>query len=383
MKRYLVLAALAACNWTKFDDLQNSTWAHSQKVPDGVGSTDYAVAIAPVTDTSSGNAGSLAVLGTNATSYSQLDFDAKGNASNGAQNALSGDGIVQLSMQPLFIGDNAGNVVLAQGDGVAISVLYGAADMPGVTTVPSTGSADGATLMGSLLVIASGTTLISIDTSKLVPTVTTCNATASGGTMIAPVVALAHDAAAIYAWTTDGSLLSFTPPLAATTCAANATTFTATGFQPTPGSRVFIAGSHAVLVGHDASTTGQVFVADLTKTGMSGTAVLEGLDGMVSSTLAPMGTNLEYFLALGYPGRAVNGITSGQVELYTYDAMNATLDTTVVETLENAEPANGQLFGRDLTVMTFNDVGVLAVAAKGELFVYYQTLEYPVDTRHH
>ncbi|HTR53698.1 MAG TPA: hypothetical protein VMJ10_23550 [Kofleriaceae bacterium] len=389
MNRYLVIAALAACNWTTFDDLQQSTWVDSQKVPSGVGSTDYALAIAPLSGT--GSAGSLAVLSGNAAWYSQLDFDAKGNASNGYSSALADDNVTQLAPQPLFVADDTGNFALVQSGDIStpISIVYGPAAGPLSVAQAFPGSADAATFVKTSLVIASGQSLITVtfNSGGAMAQTMTCMAEDPSGMAVAGIAAIGTDATVdnspLYAWTTDGKLLSFALPLSSMpACLATATIFTATGFQPAPGSRLFAYDGHAVLVGVDTNSNGQVFVADTTMTAMSGAAALS-VTGLASSTLGGMGTSGEFFLALGYPNRAVNGVTSGQVELYNYEQTKGTLGAGVAETLENAEPANGQLFGRDLAVMPYNGVGVLAVSAHAELFVYYQTLEYPDDTRQH
>jgi hypothetical protein len=379
-----MFAALAACNWGTFDDLQDSTWVHAQKAPDGVGSSDYAVALVNATD--SMHPGALAVLGATDTTYSVLDFDAKGKVSAGFNTALADSQaeIAQLPAQPVFVSDGAGNVGLAQTGTAGFGVVFGSGSGPTFdifTNVP--GVATAATYAGTSFIVAAGSQLVAIDTTVPTPIPTICDATDSSSAAITGIAALAADASSLYAWTTDGRLVSFTLPIAAPTCTANATTFSSpASFMPAQGSRIFISGTHAVLAGHDGSGAGQVFVADLTATGATAAPVLT-VESLVAETFGPMGTSAEAILALGYPARSVNGVTSGQVELYKYDMASATLDPSIVETLESAQPGNDQQFGRDLGVMKLNGFGVLAVAAKGELYTYFRTTEYPDDTRQH
>ena len=44
--------------------------------------------------------------------------------------------------------------------------------------------------------------------------------------------------------------------------------------------------------------------------------------------------------------------------------------------LHDAEPESGQLFGRSVTTMKFNDKQILVVAANSEVFAYYKTALY-------
>jgi len=70
-------AALGACKWTEFDDLQNETWVGSTEKPN-VKSSDYGVAIQRGATLADG--GTLVVIGANQATYSELAYDAKGGS---------------------------------------------------------------------------------------------------------------------------------------------------------------------------------------------------------------------------------------------------------------------------------------------------------------
>jgi hypothetical protein len=102
-------------------------------------------------------------------------------------------------------------------------------------------------------------------------------------------------------------------------------------------------------------------------------------DGVLSSAVATF-DGMTY-VVLGFPNKEVKNVTAGDVEIYDLDPATGALGTTPSETLSDAQPENGQLFGRDVTTMEYNGHTVLVVAASNEVFSYYRTSLYPTDTR--
>ena len=384
-----LVVALAACDWRTFDDLSSQTWVHSQQTPSGVGSTNYALGIAPVEG--SPRPGALAVLGNDEPTYSVLAFDASGGTTvAGSPVRLGQQSFTSLAPQPVFVAGAQQQVAAAaatmvNGTTPAIAVVYGAAETPKFTTVPvAAGQPDdpgAATFAGSTLVIAAGMQLYQVDTTAAMPVPVSCSLVDPLTTGPDAIAALASDGTNVYAWMQSGALLAL-PQALGTSCAATATVATTAGFTPGAGAKLLLSpGSHyAVLAASDASGKGAVFVVDLLATGATATAGLAP-GGVAAAALGALGpAPAMTYLALGFPDRAVSGAKAGQVELYAFDPATGTLAGAPDEVLHDAQPSSGQEFGRDVAVMPFGGAGILVVAAKGEVFAYYETTLY-ADTR--
>ena len=393
MRLAIACLALAACDWTSFDTLSDETWAHSQQNPN-LGSTDYAVAIAGAASNALG--GELAVVSNDEPTYSTLVFDPKGTTGVGSGSTirLGNDAIDSLGDQPILIADNTGDVALVAEsmDAGHIAVVAGPVDAPTDMTFASTAAGpDAAAFAGPELVIAAGAQLSVVDSSGAV----TCAANDTGGAAIPGAGAIAADDTNAWVWTSTGALLSYSlsalgstcqPPSASAppTISATAAAFTTTGFSPGAGARVFLVpqsgtAKFAVLAAHaDKSTAGQVFVVDLT----AKTAVGSPLDAddLASAAIGSLGDSGKLYVALGFPDRSVGSTQSGLVELHAIDPNSGTLNADADATFNDDQPDNGQEFGRSVTTMEFNGATILVVAAKSEIFAYYQTILYS-DTR--
>jgi hypothetical protein len=98
------------------------------------------------------------------------------------------------------------------------------------------------------------------------------------------------------------------------------------------------------------------------------------IEGLQSSTVATFDSTM--YLVVGVPDRPVNGVVAGQVDAYAFDMATGTLGDTPALRLNDAQPESGQLFGRAVTTMKFNDKQILVVAANSEVFAYYKTALY-------
>ena len=119
-------AALGACKWTEFDDLQNQTWVGSTEKPN-VKSSDYGIAIQRGAKLTSG--GTLVVIGANQPTYSELAYDAQGGSKLTA-NTLELNtqfGIGTLDAQPIVLADPSTDdiALLVNGGGSQILGLVG------------------------------------------------------------------------------------------------------------------------------------------------------------------------------------------------------------------------------------------------------------------
>jgi hypothetical protein len=389
----LLLAATAgACNWSDFDDLEDTTWVRSTDSPD-IGAGDYAVAIGGVSMGTSG--GQLAVLSDDSANFSTLDYSAKGDADVGPDPIKLGeDKIGALADDPVFITDETLRqiaVVERSINGGNYAVVFGTVNAPSALEFAATANPaeapDAAVFargFNDVIVFAAG--------SRFYDLVSTGGAPAScaikdGSGAPAQVAALAFANATVYAWLKTGELVSWgveqfsTENPVANMCAddtlsAPSVLFTpAAGFAPGPGARIHLVGSYAILTGRATGAgAGSVFVVDTTTNTQVGTTVM--VDGLRSSTVGTF--DGVTYLAVGAPDRAVGDdqTVAGAVDLYALDETTGELGPTVAASLSDAHPESGQAFGRALTTMTFNGNEILVVAGDSEVFAYYKTALY-------
>jgi hypothetical protein len=390
VKRFILIAlSLTACNWTQFDDLSNQAWAHSHQKP-SIGSTNYAISI--VGASTSGDGGLVAVVSTDSPTFSTIQYDAKGGSKTGDSPLKLGQHfIVSLSEKPILVTDGMGDVALVEKaiDAGQIAVVSGPAGQP--ADLAFAGSPpQAATYAGKTLYIAAaaaGANMPNLFVVDGVGPTKNCTVTDDAG-MPLTAGALAADATNLWVWGKTGAVFAY--PLA-TLAACTATAIPAThvfmpaaAFSPGTGARVNILTDTmghelAVLAGHaDKATNGEAVVLDLVPATPTQLATMPA-DGVLSSTVATF-DGMTY-LVLGFPNKEVNNVTAGDVEIYDLDRATGALGTTAAETLFDAQPENGQLFGRDVTTMEFNGHTVLVVAASNEVFSYYRTSLYPTDTR--
>jgi len=389
----LVTLSLTACKWTDFDDLSDQAWAHSQDKP-SIGSTDYGVSI--VGASTSGDGGLVSVVSTDAPTYSTISYDAKGGSKTGDTVLKLGQHyIVSLSEKPILVTDGAGNVALVEKaiDAGKIAVVSGPASAP--ADLAFAGSPpQAATYAGSTLIIAAQAAAANAPNLFVVDganPVGNCIATEPDGTTPLAAAAIAADTQNLWVWSTTGDVFAYdltaVKACTATLAAVAGTSFSPmTAFAPGTGARIHIVGDaagaaeFAILAGHaDKATNGEVVVLDLKHAGGPMQISTLAADGLLSSTVATFDSSM--YLVLGYPTKTVKNVAAGEVDILDLDPTTGTLGDTPSETLFDAQPENGEVFGRDVTTMAFNGHTVLVVAASNEVFSYYRTSLYPTDTR--
>jgi hypothetical protein len=391
VKRFILLAALlTACKWTDFDDLSDQTWVKSQDKP-SIGSTDYAIVIAGASTGSDG--GLLAVVSSDSPTYSTIEYDAKGGTKVGDNPLKLGQHyITSLSEKPILVGDGAGNIALVEKaiDGGQIAVVSGPATAPADLTFA--GQPPTAAVWGNgKLYIAAPTTaammpnLFVVDGTASMPS---CALTDETGMPLQPA-AIATDANRLWVWSKTGAFMGYdlTGLVAGCTTVGKATAAFTQSFAPGSGARVHIvtAGTKewAILAAHaDKATNGEVVVLDLAAADAVTAPAQVGstltVDGLLSSTIAVFDNKTE--LVLGIPSAQVGNTTAGQVAIHDVDTTTGMVSDMPSAVLNDAQPENGQLFGRDVTTMTYNGKQILVVAASNEVFAYYRTSLY-ADTR--
>ncbi len=395
MKRFIFFAAaLTACKWTDFDDLSDQTWAHSQDKP-SIGSTDFAVSIVGASTT--GDGGLVAVVSTDSPTYSTINYDAKGGSKIGDNVLKLGQHfITSLSQKPILVTDGMGDIALVEKaiDAGKIAVVSGPTAAPGDLSFPGS-PPQAAAFAGKMLYITAAAAgpmmpnLFIVDVGTPTNPVKTCVVT-DDTAMPLTAAAVATTADKVWVWSATGSLFAYDQAAlgactttTAITPVANTTFTPATAFAPGTGARVHIVDNgtqqFAVLAA-SSTASGEVQVVDL-KHSPSPAAVGSPLaaNGVLSSAIATF-DGMTY-LVLGFPQNQVGNATAGEVQIFDFDPATGTLGTTPAETLSDAQPDNGELFGRDVTTMQFNGKTVLVVAASNEVFSYYRTSLYPTDTR--
>lgn len=394
MKRFIFLAvALTACKWTDFDDLSDQTWAHAQDKP-SIGSTDYAVSIVGASTT--GDGGLVSVVSTDSPTYSTIQYDAKGGSKIGDNTLKLGQHfITSLSEKPILVTDGMGDVALVEKaiDAGQIAVVSGPAGQPGDLSFAGSPPQAAAFAAKILYITASAPgpmmpNLMIVDVGNPTTPVKNCVVT-DDTAMPLTAVAVATTSDKVWVWSKAGTLFAYdkaaldactsTTPVAV----AAGTTFTpAAAFAPGTGSGLHIVddGTHqyAVLAG-SSSTSGEVQVVDLEQSPPVAVGSPLMASGLLSSTVATFDGMT--FLVLGFPQNEVKNTAAGEVQIFDFDPATGMLGSSPAESLSDAQPDNGELFGRDVTTMQFNGKTVLVVAASNEVFSYYRTALYPTDTR--
>lgn len=369
MRTKLVIAALslAGCNWMDFDDLSEQAWVRSTDDAH-IGSRNYALAIAGVSTSTSG--GLLGVISDDSPDYSTIDYGTDGVDRSGQNDLkLNQHRIAALTDPPLFVTDGAGKFLLAERSttGGNIAVVFGAATSPAGQEFPAVAAPDAVAFAGGNAVVAAGNTFYTLQGSTPIACAPTSASFASA--------AMAANAQDLFVWTKSGMLV--VQPLAQLSPCGTLVSdgpYT-TSLVPAPGARVHLAGNYAILTAHaQSSRMGQVFVVDVTNPALPVQTDTLMVEGLQSSALATFGTST--YLAVGVPDRAVDGVITGQVDVFALDTTTGTLTQTPAMSLHDAQPESGAQFGRSVTTMKFNDQEILVVAAKSEVFAYYKTTLY-------
>jgi hypothetical protein len=369
---------LVGCKWTDFDDLEDETWVRSSDDPD-LGATEYAIAIAGVSTSSSG--GVLAVISDDTPNYSTITYNSAGSSDVGANAIKLGtQNIGALGDSPVFASDPSGRIGLAEKSitGGNFAVLFGSPTAPAAiefmaAAIP-TPAPDAGIFVGTDFVFAAGNAIYTVPSGGMPKTCLIVD------DMAMPVqsAGIGADATDLWVWSKTGVLLRYTLASLASCSgdlppAAGSTPFTTPSFMPASNARVHIQGTFAILAGHaTTSRTGEVVVVDLTTMTQVGTTLT--VEGLKSTVLADLDSGT--YLAIGVPDRSLGGVVAGEVELHEFTPATGALDEAVALKLHDADPESGQLFGRTLTTMQFNGNTILVVGGNAEVFAYYRTALY-------
>nr|HEX4315699.1 hypothetical protein [Kofleriaceae bacterium] len=419
------VSLVGACKWTEFDDLSDSTWAHSTTKPD-VKSSDWGIAMTAANH--AGDGGSLLVIGADSPTFATLKYDSGGGTSLGQGGIDLNEqfAINAIPDQPLLLSDASDAVALIVPTGDGRTILEGGTDATKphqLDVVEKDPQPQGAAFTGAgsgldVLVAGEGVSSggVAANNFHVVPvvagTTTSCSAFESDAQTSLNAVAITvapglGSAGQVFAWTAGGTLVGYDLSLILANCGTSGSATSiialpdlqdshpedpaswgsdsvAIGFSPVTASIALVpqTGSgdqFAILAGHTDPTKddkGEVIVVDLTLGQVVGTP-LQLTDSLRGFAVGELADGKQY-MALGFPNRTVNGTASaGQVEVYEIDTNSASVITgTPALLLFDDQPDSNELFGRSITMTNFNDQQILVVGAENEIFSYYQTQLY-------
>jgi hypothetical protein len=418
----------SACDFTEFDSLANTTWAHATTKP-SVSSSDWGIAMAPAAY--SGSGGDLLVIGADPPTFANIEYTANGGTTlgPGAEDLNVETGQDAIPDQPILISDPSGASALVIAYENTSTLVWGGTDPTKssvVATIGGDNAPGGATFFegaGSALEIAvagigmkaGSTTSDNFHIVEFGQAPSSCPALLADGSAL-DAVALAFvppplgSNGAFLAWNADGRVVMYEAASAVATCSSTTanTTITAAqvagtgsawatgaldlglGFAPVQGQIALVPNSGsghqlAILAGHTApapgTDLGDVIVLDVTAGTIVGTP-MSGLNSLRGFAFGELADNNTY-VALGFPLLDVSATASaGQVQIFAFDTTTGISGAPVTEggILSDAQPSDNELFGRSLAMTNFNGKQILVVGASNEIFSYYQTQIYG-DTR--
>lgn len=390
MKTLMFLAVTsltAACSWTQFDNLADSTAVRAAERPDGVKATEYGVSIAGATPPSEMSGGKIAILSSGTGNYSTLVLDPGGVAQTlGDNEALGMHTLDSVTGKGVVLFDHVGQVVVVDnsnvGTIVAISGSPDALSNPD-QQVPSPAMPDATSFVnGQLVVGVTVTQPMTANVFSVKGTAVTSCLLNDGTTTVAPA-AVAIDGATLWLYTKAGDFYGYS--LAALDACTTAVpispkTVKLAGPVAANGGHLDIvsdgASKYAILTSFDtaSTSTGAVQLVNITApaTPVSSGAVISapGVKAAAYDSFDGVGV-----LVLGYPTRA-SGSTAGAGAVDLHSFTGGALSTTASDTLSIPNSDSNHLFGRAVTTTRYNGKPIVVVAADNVVYSFYQTTLY-------
>lgn len=423
----------AGCKWTEFDELEQDMWVAATGKPN-TDSTDWGIALARGSRVSA-SGGKLVVFGAVDAQFTELGYGAAGDVDLLPTSFRLGEkGVTVLETQPLVLADPTSDTVVlfASGGADNAAAMFGAGNLepqqifgfslPDAAAFVAPPARPGeAAAPAAIPVVASGNTVYPVYLGESLPLTGApaasprCDLTSNGMDGLKQIVGLAGarvvDAVAgtpdgtddLVVWTEDGTLYVYEGDgvsgaiirgVGAVCEAQPARTATPvdTGYQPDRTSQLLrVDDTHVLLVGRqtDGGTESLLALYDLAaadpgKPGnvkpalVGATVTAPSLRTAALLELPGAGGAVQRYVVAGYPLATVDGVAAGKVEVYPL-SLSTGLGLSAM-TLHDAQPEDGQLFGRALAVTPFNGQPVLAVGADNEVFTYFRTALYD-DTR--
>lgn len=394
-----LLSSITACDWREFDDIADTTWVDTSGAPNGVDSSDFAVALAEANNETAATPETkqLAVISRSKLTLAFLSFDGTGKVTTKQSISLdsnSGGPFEVLPQSPIYASDpKSGRVAVSANGKIAIGESNrGTLD---VASAPNSGKSAGLTFLeiGAKTYVAAATErgISLIDVTA--PTATTAICTSA--TTMSRIVALGtvHVGAAdqLVVWyetsnATPAELNSFTVAITGgTTC-----TMTASGAviadavsMPTRSDYPLIEGARIVTIPGTESVAiseplkGQVVIASFGAASRGATSfaapdVISLAVGKIDGdTYAFAGASNQDIDGVSNAGRVqATKLTGGAVPVG---------ELTPSLSLFDASPGTEERFGRAVAVVPFTDATspIIVVGADDEMFTYFRTTLYP------
>jgi hypothetical protein len=402
----LPLLAAGGCKWTDFDDLKEDTWVTATGKPDN-DAANWAVAITRLVRTGSG--GTLAVLGASEAIYNDVVIGPNGDTKTQSESELNTQFAVgNLAVEPLFLSnpeeDEATLITGLEANRIAVVRAFGGQTIAfGVTGLAQP---SGATYMTSpprtidddpatQVLVAGNDTVFGafFDQTKAPNPQTKCSlvdeamAPASVRALGAYRLNEADPSDDVLALTDSGKLIAY-PGTVFNGCGTGGMGGTQV---PTPGvvRDLMFAGVqtgsqiltfrdggavYALVQAHNDSGKGRLGLYRITATAIEEVGAPRETDRLKTASLFQPGDGKRYVLA-GMPGALVDGVEAGQVQVIEISTATGIASTPAM-TLNDAQPEDGQAFGRGVAELPFNNRKIIAVAADNDVYLYFRTSLY-------
>jgi hypothetical protein len=389
----LIIPLATACKWSEFDDLREEAWVNATERPDN-GSTNWGIAIGR------GAPNKLTVLGTASSVFNEIEYSPTGQSSIApTEQRLGVFGIGNLDPQPILLADPTSDAIalVTKIGPQQVLVLEGTSgqftrhDVFGPDTTDAAAfmvapaiDGSGAPQPAQPIVASLGTLYGTFYSPPENPFIQVKCRIQDDGTDIAIRALGATRAAAattddVIVWAASGTLYRLpgevfnggrSPACTGEIFDASTAPQLDVGFAPEVGSQILPFGDElAVLKGQGSSDTSFLAAVDLAAMAPLGNPQTE--NGLKAAALHVAGSAVH--VVAGYPRAEVDGVTGGKVVVYRVDPATGIVANAIEPLLHDAQPEEGQAFGRAVAVIPYNGRQVIAVAASNEVFLYFRT----------
>lgn len=392
------LLSSSACDWREFDDIADTTWVDTTGAPNGVDSSDFAVALAEANNESAATPETkqLAVISRSKLTLAFLSFDGTGKITTKQSISLdsnSGGPFEVLPQSPIYAADpKSGRVAVTAGGKIAMGEANrGTLD---VATAPNSGSSAGLTFLeiGSktFIAVASERGIALLDVAAPTMTTALCTGPLAATTRVVALGTVhvgAADQLVVWSQPPNGvsaELNSYAVTVTGATCAmvAAGAAIVDTVSSPTRSDYPLIEGARIVTIPGTESVAisdplkGQVLIASL---GATRSSTSFAAPDVISLAVGKIDGDTYAFA--GASNYDIDGTSNaGRIQLTKLTGGAAPVgEATPTLTLRDASPGTEERFGRAVAVVPFADATspIIVVGADDEMFTYFRTTLYP------
>jgi hypothetical protein len=392
-----LLSSLSACDWREFDDLADTTWVDTTGAPNGVDSSDFAVALAEANNESAATPETkqLAVVSRSKLTLAFLSFDGTGKITTKQSISLdsnSGGPFEVLPQSPIYASDpRSGRVAVTAGGKIAMGEAN--RSTLDVATAPNSGSSAGLTFLEinakTYVAIASERGIALLDLTAPTTTTALCTGPLAATTRVVALGTVRVGAAEqLVVWSqppnsVPAELNSYTVTVTGATCAmvaAGAAIVDAVS-SPTRSDYPLIEGARIVTIPGTESVAisdplkNQVLIAAL---GATRTTTTFAAPDVISLAVGKIDGDTYAFA--GASNQDIDGTSNaGRMQVTRLTGAVPVGEVTPTLTLRDASPGTEERFGRAVAVVPFADATspIIVVGADDEMFTYFRTSLYP------